>query len=87
MSEELKPCKHCGGEARVIECPQSDRVFIECCKCGIRTRSMLSRERVVADWNRSVTPENQRRKSGIESTKNGSAPASVSGGNKVLMLK
>jgi len=40
----------------------------------------------VEKLNRRAAPENPRRKSGTESAENGSAPASVGGGNKPLTL-
>lgn len=43
MSNELKPCPFCGGEAKVVH---SSAVYVTCTECGCRTRQMNRRVRV-----------------------------------------
>ena len=50
----ISRCAHCGGIAK-LENPRRNRrvssFFIECTKCGIRTRSYGSYRTAVAVWN------------------------------------
>ena len=56
MSDELKPCPFCGGEAKLKEAEYLG-VFIVCSKCGTKTSYRLSRSLVVKMWNNRVEPE------------------------------
>lgn len=64
MSEELKPCPFCGGQAKVYKGQSlyADRIptRIYCAKCGARTGICLS-ERALKLWNtRTETPMQKR---------------------------
>lgn len=57
MTEELKPCEHCGNPAKWIQeihqSPDSVRLgYIRCSACEIRTGSMLTKSEAIAAWNR-----------------------------------
>ncbi len=59
MSEELKPCPFCGGEAKAFYCEESGTYDVQCQSCGAvpyignrRSGSLRSMEDVVAAWNR-----------------------------------
>ena len=60
MSEKLKPCPFCGGEARVYLnfVPTSDgldevnQYECGCERCGIAFYGLWERDRVVNEWNR-----------------------------------
>ena len=52
MSEELKPCPFCGGQAKIVSLTaythSRDRiyaVYIECIECDARTKDFLDLER------------------------------------------
>lgn len=54
MSEELKPCAHCGGEA---ECDQQGcTYFVFCTKCGVSTDTDYIKDVVVENWNTRPSP-------------------------------
>lgn len=60
MSEELKPCPLCGGEAKAFFCEESGTYDIQCQQCGAlpflgRKRGsdcFKSMDDVIAAWNR-----------------------------------
>lgn len=60
MSEELKPCPFCGGEAKAFFCEESGAYDVQCQKCGAlpflgRKRGVgrfKSMDDVIAAWNR-----------------------------------
>lgn len=53
MSEELKPCPFCGGEARLVHCMNAPcRVVCEECGCGTRWFACDGREHAIDEWNR-----------------------------------
>lgn len=53
MSDKLKPCPFCGGEARLIgHSPYS----ITCCKCRATTVICDTPEKAINEWNRRVQP-------------------------------
>lgn len=57
MTDELKPCEHCGNPAKWIQeiqqSPDSVRLgYVRCSECEIRTGSMLTKSEAIAAWNR-----------------------------------
>lgn len=51
MSEELKPCAQCGGDAQT-DFIEGETYIIECYQCGMRTGWEDSPEDAIAAWNR-----------------------------------
>lgn len=57
MSEELKPCPFCGGEARAFRCEESGTFDVQCQQCGAipfigsRTSEKKTMDDVIAAWN------------------------------------
>lgn len=50
MTEKLKPCPECGGEAQIVE--PVEAMFIACCtKCGLHYRTFTHRDMAVSNWN------------------------------------
>lgn len=50
MTEELKPCPFCGGEA--ILCENIDRAYVYCKECGCQTDESHATARYAAEaWN------------------------------------
>lgn len=55
MSDKLKPCPFCGGEAKLKELEYLG-MFIVCSKCGAKTSYRLRRSLIVNMWNNRVLP-------------------------------
>ncbi|MCD8350069.1 MAG: Lar family restriction alleviation protein [Planctomycetaceae bacterium] len=55
MSEELRPCPFCGGEADV-EMVLNDYWNAYCVDCGATTTDIIDQNEAIAAWNRR-TPE------------------------------
>lgn len=57
MSDELKPCPFCGGEARAFRCEESGTFDVQCQRCGAipfigsRTSEKKTMADVIAAWN------------------------------------
>lgn len=57
MSDELKPCPFCGGEARAFRCEESGTFDVQCQQCGAipfigsRTSERKTMADVIAAWN------------------------------------
>lgn len=57
MSEELKPCPFCGGEAMAFRCEESGTFDVQCQQCGAipfigsRTSEKKTMADVIAAWN------------------------------------
>lgn len=50
MTEELKHCSKCGGEAQIIE--PVEGIFIACCtECGFNYRTFADKDIAVSNWN------------------------------------
>ena len=50
MTEELKHCPECGGEAQIVE--PVEGMFIACCtKCGFNYRTFADKEIAISNWN------------------------------------
>ncbi len=53
MTEELRHCPACGGEAQVIEPVKG--MFMACCfECGLHYRTFTCKHEAVSDWNNHV---------------------------------
>ena len=51
MSEELKPCPFCGGEAEIVQVHKN--VYVRCRKCGALAGDVSFKEKVaIAAWNK-----------------------------------
>lgn len=57
MSDELKPCPFCGGEAKAFYCEESGTFDVQCQQCGAipfigsRTSEKKTMADVIAAWN------------------------------------
>ena len=57
MSDELKRCPHCGGEAKAFYCEESGTFDVQCQQCGAipfigsRTSERKTMADVIAAWN------------------------------------
>ena len=57
MSDELKPCPFCGGEAMAFRCEESGTFDVQCQQCGAipfigsRTSEKKTMADVIAAWN------------------------------------
>ena len=51
MSERLKPCPFCGGEASVVQYV-GDLYAVVCNYCFVRTSKYSEKEKAVSAWNR-----------------------------------
>lgn len=50
MSDKLKPCRHCGGKAKV-HYDYCNFALVQCSKCGISTLHRGDKEEAIRDWN------------------------------------
>lgn len=50
MSEALKHCNECGGEAQIFE--PVEGIFMVCCtECGLHYRAFANKDMAISDWN------------------------------------
>lgn len=56
MSEKLKPCPFCGGEARLSRDFQTFH-FVRCEDCGLGTQFRQWRGKAIRAWNRRTPKE------------------------------
>ena len=63
MSEKLKPCPFCGGEAEIVKCDNLFSIlyfYVGCKTCLARAKSCYeSPEDAVRYWNRRATDEQE----------------------------
>lgn len=62
MTEELKPCAHCGWSAYVVNVSDShgpDQYQVTCLGCGISTCSYADKTKAIYRWNTRATPPEQ----------------------------
>jgi Lar family restriction alleviation protein len=63
MSEALKPCPFCGGEARVVSYGDPHEspplVVVMCDECEATTGDGIARESAIAAWNLRGSPEQE----------------------------
>lgn len=50
MTEELKHCSECGGEAQIVE-PVEGTYIVCCTECGLHYRAFANKDMAVSDWN------------------------------------
>lgn len=50
MTEELKHCAECGGEALIIE-PVEGTYIVCCTECGLHYRAFANKDMAISDWN------------------------------------
>lgn len=57
MSDELKPCAHCGADAELM-CPSGLSWWVQCSNkaCGMGTKIAYSDEPVISAWNNRAAP-------------------------------
>ena len=53
MTEKLKPCPFCGGEAKLID---DDWSYVICTKCGIHPYHRISLKDAIEEWNNRPNP-------------------------------
>ena len=58
MSEEMKPCAHCGGKVkmRVVTFPDGDVSYCFDCKCSRTIIEATSKRRAIEAWNTRYEP-------------------------------
>ena len=57
MSDELKPCPFCGGQAKRVIDMSIHKEVVMCSDCGARAPQTSKTTKVVADWNTRTTPQ------------------------------
>lgn len=57
MSEELKPCPFCGGEANLYKYAKNGKFLVRCEYCGVETIYFGTEEIAIKAWNRRVNDE------------------------------
>ena len=67
MSDELKPCPFCGGEATVESgySRQNEYIYIQCCTCLIETQPAGDPRTAIAAWNRRSAEPSEEQKQDI----------------------
>lgn len=57
MSDELKPCPFCGGEAEFEYYWWQETVVIKCPKCGASSEPQFYENEAIEAWNKRAQPE------------------------------